>query len=96
MNGKNKTAIIILAIFLLTVLILGCLDKNTGSNKTNGTDVWTGDGVPLASFYINDFNEEKANDPEVMDVLKKILYRYDIVAVQGSKILKQSGSWWKN
>lgn len=85
MNGKNKTAIIILAIFLLTVLILGCLDKNTGSNKTNGTDVWTGDGVPLASFYINDFNEEKANDPEVMDVLKKILYRYDIVAVQGIK-----------
>lgn len=67
-------------LIFLFLLVSGCIDANTPAvaNFSDGND----NNITIASFNLQVFGQTKANKPEVMDVLAKIIRRYDIVAVQ--------------
>ncbi|MEQ8788620.1 MAG: endonuclease/exonuclease/phosphatase family protein [Pirellulaceae bacterium] len=49
-----------------------------------------GDSIRVASFNIQVFGESKSNKPHVMDILARIVRRFDIVAVQEVRAKDQS------
>lgn len=84
MGIKNKACYgLILLILLVSVSLSGCLtessEKGTAYTKNDA-----GEGVVVvATYYIEDFSEKKAADPEILETLVKIVHNFDIVAVQG-------------
>lgn len=83
MSLKKKTIIgLILLVMFGAVILSGCLNNPT-VNDSNIPDN-NGEGViSVATYYIEDFNEEKAANKEVMEILTKTLRNFDIIAVQG-------------
>ena len=70
---KRKYLIIILAISL--ILAAGCREAGNSDKQEAGS-------IKIASFNIQVFGQSKINKPEVMDVLSKIIKKFDIVAIQ--------------
>jgi len=78
---KRKCLIIFLALFL--ILVAGCGEVHDSSNRTV-------DSIRIASFNIQIFGQSKINKPEVMDVLSKIIKKFDIVAIQEVRSKEQN------
>jgi len=89
---------LIIILIAITVLIAGCgivnksIEENAGnqSNIQNFTNE-TGQGqIKVASFNIQIFGQSKISNPEIMNVLAKIIRRYDVVAIQEVRSTEQN------
>jgi endonuclease/exonuclease/phosphatase family metal-dependent hydrolase len=67
---------------------------NEGATETTGFSAppvqHNGDTLRIASFNIQVFGESKASKPQVMDILARIVRRFDIVAIQEVRAKDQS------
>lgn len=83
MGMKSKTFCgLILLILLASVFLSGCLTVPAKESSHTRNDA--GEGVVVvATYYIEDFNEKKVSDPEILETLVKTVHNFDVVAVQG-------------
>jgi len=79
MKRKHLTIILVLS----SILTAGCGEVHD-SNKQEV------DSIKIASFNIQTFGQSKINKPEVMDVLSKVIKRYDVVAIQEVRSKEQN------
>ncbi len=82
---RRKYPILILVTAL--IFIAGCvtLDKKAGETTEQQRDY-----IKVASFNIQIFGQSKISNPEIMDVLAKIVKRYDVVAIQEVRSTEQN------
>ncbi len=78
---KRKHLVIILALSL--ILAAGCREAGNSDKQEVGS-------IKIASFNIQIFGQSKINKPEVMDVLSKIIRKFDIVAIQEVRSKEQN------
>ena len=48
------------------------------------------DKIRIASFHITAFNADKCSKPKVIDVLARVIRKFDIVAIQGIRSIDQT------
>lgn len=71
---KKVNVIFFLAAFLFTA---GC--ASLGKSKVTAPKLRT---IAIASFNIQIFGQSKISNPEIMNILARIIKRYDVVAIQ--------------
>jgi len=74
---KRKYLVIILTVVL--IFIAGC---GIVENDTRNSGEVKKDYITVASFNIQIFGQTKISKPEIMDVISRIIKRYDVVAIQ--------------
>lgn len=75
----------------IAVFLSGCIDdEDTGkqgtseiSNITSNSTSMSDHKIKVAAFNLQIFDTRKAENPDVIGVLSKIIRKYDIIAVQG-------------
>jgi deoxyribonuclease-1-like protein len=77
------------ALFAAILLAAGC-DGFVGSRGDKSPPAAAGETVTVASFNIQVFGTSKAADERVMDVLAKVMRRFDVVAIQEVRSKDQS------
>lgn len=94
----------LVAVLTVGLSLLGCnveqaLQEGTGQRAgraggsgrpTPTSPVAAGDTIKIASFNIQVFGTSKLNKPEVVDVLARVVRRFDVVAVQEVRSTDQS------
>ncbi|MBI2807570.1 MAG: endonuclease/exonuclease/phosphatase family protein [Planctomycetes bacterium] len=70
-----------LAAWVLALGLFGCNASLPQANIKNGA-AGAGDTIKIASFNIQVFGASKIKKPNVMDVLAKVVRRFDVVAIQ--------------
>ena len=70
-------------ILMLLIGIAGCGEVHDSNNREV-------DSIKIASFNIRVFGQSKINKPEVMEVVSKVIKRYDVVAIQEVRSKKQN------
>jgi deoxyribonuclease-1-like protein len=85
---KIQSRLSILAAFLVGFGLFGC-DPGLGGKKAPNPAVVSpaptndsSDTIKIASFNIQVFGTSKLKKPEVMDVLAKVIRKFDVVAIQ--------------
>ena len=86
---RKKKTMALLAVILLLGCPVGQPQSDLPSDQ-NGDSTPPRNTVKIASFNIQIFGQTKASKPEVMDILAKIIRRYDIVAIQEIRDAAQS------
>lgn len=79
MKRKYLTIILVLSL----ILAVGCGEVHDSNKQVLGS-------IKIASFNVQIFGQTKINKPEVMDVLSKVIKRYDVVAIQEVRSKKQN------
>jgi len=74
----------------LTIILVLSLILATGCGEVQDSSKREAHSVKIASFNIQVFGQSKINKPEVMDVLSKVIKRYDVVAIQEVRSKKQN------
>jgi len=74
---KRKYLAIILAITLIFTAGCGIVENDTGNSGEVKKDF-----ITVASFNIQIFGQTKISKTEIMDVISRIIKRYDVVAIQ--------------
>jgi endonuclease/exonuclease/phosphatase family metal-dependent hydrolase len=82
---KRRYSILILIATL--VFIAGCqvADKRVGETKEQQAGY-----IKIASFNIQIFGQSKIDNPEIMNILSRIIKRYDVVAIQEVRSTEQN------
>jgi endonuclease/exonuclease/phosphatase family metal-dependent hydrolase len=78
---KRKHLTIILAISL--ILVAGCREAGNSDKQEVGS-------IKIASFNIQTFGQTKISKPEIMDIISRIIKRYDVVAIQEVRSKEQN------
>lgn len=78
---KRKYVMIILTVAL--IFTAGCHGANNLNKQKAGS-------IRIASFNIQIFGQSKINKPKVMDMLSRIIRRYDVVAIQEVRSKEQN------
>lgn len=78
----------LLALFAALLWLSGC--DGLYSNRDKTPPAAAGETVTVASFNIQVFGTSKASDERVMDVLAKVVRRFDVVAIQEVRSKDQS------
>ncbi|HUV60385.1 MAG TPA: endonuclease/exonuclease/phosphatase family protein [Desulfatiglandales bacterium] len=78
---KQKHLTIILALSL--ILTAGCGEVHDSNKQVLGS-------IKIASFNIQIFGQTKISKPEIMDIISKIIKRYDVVAIQEVRSKEQN------
>ena len=78
---KQRYPILILIVAL--IFIAGCV-------STNNSDIQEANYIKIASFNIQIFGQSKISKPEIMDIISKIIKRYDVVAIQEVRSKEQN------
>ncbi len=74
---KRRYPILILIVVLIFIAGCGTVDKRAEENREQ-----QGNYITVASFNIQIFGKAKIDNPEIMNILAKIIRRYDVVAIQ--------------
>ena len=74
---RQKYLTIILTVTLILVAGCGIADKKIEEGREQQRDY-----IKVASFNIQVFGQSKINKPDVMDILSRIIKKYDVVAIQ--------------
>lgn len=82
---KRKHLIVILTVTL--IFIAGC---GIVENDTRNSGEVKKDYITVASFNIQIFGQSKISKPEIMDIISKIIKRYDVVAIQEVRSKEQN------
>lgn len=82
---ERKYRILFLVITL--IFIAGC---GIVENDTRNSGEVKKDYITVASFNIQIFGQSKIGKPEIMDVISKIIKRYDVVAIQEVRSKEQN------
>lgn len=82
---KQRYPILILIVTL--IFIAGC---GIVENDTHNSGEVKKDHITVASFNIQIFGQTKISKPEIMDIISKIIKRYDVVAIQEVRSKKQN------
>lgn len=82
---KKRKISIVLAILLIGILFSGCINTPAEENGSEEKEYEYPKTITVASFYIDNFDNETIEDEEISKVLVDIFSRYDIVAVNGMK-----------
>jgi len=78
---KRKHLTIILTISL--ILVAGCREADNSNKQEVGS-------IKIASFNIQIFGQTKISKPEIMDIISRIIRRYDVVAIQEVRSKEQN------
>jgi deoxyribonuclease-1-like protein len=79
----------LVAFFAAMLAVAGC-DGFLGDRGDKAPPAAAGETVTVASFNIQVFGTSKASDERVMDVLAKVVQRFDVVAIQEIRSKDQS------
>lgn len=71
----------LISIFIFVFAFAGC-DSPTADSHFSPAQTTAGDTITIASFNIQVFGKTKASKEDIMDILSKIVRRYDLVAIQ--------------
>ena len=82
---KQKYPVLILVTGL--IFIAGC---TVGNKRTGETTERQSNYIKVASFNIQIFGQSKISDPKIMDVLARIVKRYDVVAIQEVRSVEEN------
>ncbi len=82
---RQKYLTIILTVTLILVAGCGIADKKIEEGREQQRDY-----IKVASFNIQVFGQSKINKPDVMDILSRIIKRYDVVAIQEVRSKEQN------
>jgi len=83
MKRKHLTIILIVTL----IFIAGC---GIVENDTHNSGEIKKDYITVASFNIQIFGQTKISKPEVMDIISKIIKKYDVVAIQEVRSKEQN------
>jgi endonuclease/exonuclease/phosphatase family metal-dependent hydrolase len=83
MKPKHLTIILIVTL----IFIAGC---GIVENDTRNLGEVKKDYITVASFNIQIFGQTKISKPEIMDVISRIIRRYDVVAIQEVRSKEQN------
>ena len=82
---KRKHIVIILTVALIFTAGCGIVE-----NDTRNLGEVKKDYITVASFNIQIFGQTKISKPEIMDVISRIIKRYDVVAIQEVRSKEQN------
>ena len=82
---RQKYLTIILTVALILVAGCGIAGKDIEEGRERQRDC-----IKVASFNIQIFGQSKINKPDVMDMLSRIIKRYDVVAIQEVRSKEQN------
>jgi len=82
---RKKYLTIILTVTLILVACCGIAGKKIEEGREQQRDY-----IKVASFNIQVFGQSKINKPDVMDILSRIIKRYDVVAIQEIRSKEQN------
>jgi len=77
----------VLILVLILIFTAGC---GIAENDTRSSGEAKKDHITVASFNIQIFGQTKISNPEIMDIISKIIKRYDVVAIQEVRSKEQN------